>query len=555
MEFLDGEPLDALHRARRPAAARRGAADPARRSRGRSTRRTPRASRTATSSPRTSSSARDPDGGVLSQAARLRHREAAGARGRRSSTRRAPASPIGTPYYMSPEQCRGRDVDHRTDIYAFGVLAYEMLTGEFPFDADDYMSILMQQLNDDAAAAVDALAPDAAGGVDDAVLWLLAKDPAERPPTCAPRCARSSKPRRQPGMDIGAGAWDVQSHAERQPSQTQPPRRTDCDRTARCRRNAAAAASTIAPTQRSRAPLRGAIAGAVVVVGVRRGVRARQAPCDTESPAPSRAARHRLPTPTPRPLPPPTSDAEPDAGPIPHDRDRHDHRRARRHRGARSAARRSARAGPGPARPRRRRRRADVPRRRLLAGVEVGRRPMRTAARHLAKKKARGAGKRPVDDIIDVFGGRNEDVGALSRSRVAPTSRRSIAVSAATGCSSPARTATRATPLRSLRGHLHDATRLPDDRLRVRRRWPVPRAGRWSRAPRAAGRSRPTTCVSPISITTASVTRSACPARRWSFVMAMRPASSARPTRSSRRPRPARRRSAISTATARSIWR
>jgi serine/threonine protein kinase len=57
-------------------------------------------------------------------------------------------APMGTPYYMSPEQCRGREIDHRTDIYSFGILCFETLTARVPFDGDDYMEILLKQIND-----------------------------------------------------------------------------------------------------------------------------------------------------------------------------------------------------------------------------------------------------------------------------------------------------------------------------------------------------------------------------------------------------------------------
>ncbi len=90
-------------------------------------------------------------------------------------------APIGTPYYMSPEQCRGKDVDHRTDIYAFGVLAYLMLTGVYPFDADDYMSILMKQITERQTAPSTHNA-DLTPDIDDVVAWMMNKDPSDRPP-------------------------------------------------------------------------------------------------------------------------------------------------------------------------------------------------------------------------------------------------------------------------------------------------------------------------------------------------------------------------------------
>jgi len=89
--------------------------------------------------------------------------------------------PIGTPYYMSPEQCRGREVDHRTDIYSFGIVTYRLLTGTFPFEGDDYMDLLVKQMNDEPpppSSRNKALTPH----VDQAIAWMMRKDREGRPP-------------------------------------------------------------------------------------------------------------------------------------------------------------------------------------------------------------------------------------------------------------------------------------------------------------------------------------------------------------------------------------
>ncbi|MCC6646581.1 MAG: serine/threonine protein kinase [Polyangiaceae bacterium] len=91
-------------------------------------------------------------------------------------------TPMGTPHYMSPEQCRGKDVDQRTDIYSFGVMTHRVLTGQLPFDADDVLSILVKHTTASPPPMSMVLASLPAA-LDAPVLHMLEKEPERRPPT------------------------------------------------------------------------------------------------------------------------------------------------------------------------------------------------------------------------------------------------------------------------------------------------------------------------------------------------------------------------------------
>ena len=90
---------------------------------------------------------------------------------------------IGTPEYMSPEQAGGMSVDFRTDIYALGVILYEMITGDLPFQAKSFGELLIQHMT--SPVELPRFSPGLPYGIqtgrDQLLLDLLAKNPKDRP--------------------------------------------------------------------------------------------------------------------------------------------------------------------------------------------------------------------------------------------------------------------------------------------------------------------------------------------------------------------------------------
>ena len=86
---------------------------------------------------------------------------------------------VGTPEYMSPEQCRGGFVDARADIYAMGVMIYELLTGHTPFEADNYAALAHAHIYEPVPPPMQRN-PRISPAVQSVIMKALAKDPTER---------------------------------------------------------------------------------------------------------------------------------------------------------------------------------------------------------------------------------------------------------------------------------------------------------------------------------------------------------------------------------------
>ena len=144
---------------------------------------------------------------------------------------------FGTPQYMSPEQGRGLPLDARSDLYALGILAFEMLTGNVPFNDENPMTVIQMHLH----GSVPPLAATIPYSVQQIVRRALEKDPSRRYQSSGEmmqHCQQVFAEVSQGGMSIGAGGMPktmiasgplpgmqqhgMQQHGMQQPNMQQP---------------------------------------------------------------------------------------------------------------------------------------------------------------------------------------------------------------------------------------------------------------------------------------------------------------------------------------------
>jgi serine/threonine-protein kinase len=215
------------------------------------------------------------------------------------------ASVMGSPLYMAPEQMRSsRTADPRADIWALGVVLYELLTGGVPFDADS-MPELCLKVVEETARPIEELRPDVPPALRAVIARCLEKDPARRFSDAAalatalePFANAASRPAADRARRVAVGGPNALEHSDGLGSAsgltTPPPDR---------RATAAAWGESVAPPPPSRRVLGAVLASlgilAMLAVLVLGALRVRQATRAAASPAASVTITSASPSPAP----------------------------------------------------------------------------------------------------------------------------------------------------------------------------------------------------------------------------------------------------------------
>ena len=123
------------------------------------------------------------------------------ARFSRNETRTMTDKAIGSVHYIAPEQARGDLTDEKADIYSVGVMLYEMITGQLPFEADNAVSVAIMQLQADPRPPKD-INPAIPDGLEEITLKAMQKDPSQRYQSAAEMLRDIEQFRRNPSISF-----------------------------------------------------------------------------------------------------------------------------------------------------------------------------------------------------------------------------------------------------------------------------------------------------------------------------------------------------------------